>query len=317
MKVKLYFWGGLFLFLLSSCHSARQQKNFEEKDVLIDYPVGYISTYITTNLSDSVKLYLLSEEFVEHFMKIHTQYDGTHPSVATDFPDEWGVALVERLPEGRELYQVQSQNREWVFLVITSGYGTQRILDLLPVAVNLVNQQEDILETEIWTAEREVDGSFTVLKDYQWVKSVGKVTQKEYNANPQNYLRSKITTDRYFINGFSRFEKIIVDDTLNYSAVIFYYKEDKPEDWEEIVPLVQAFCEDYELLFAEVNNNFHDVQLFDYKLKFITDLDISPFTEFPAGVIFVKKGEPTKAVPFGNYERIRIELKRFFKIVEV
>jgi hypothetical protein len=249
-------------------------------------------------------------------MKMHTQYEGTHPTVATEFPKEWGVVMVERLPEGRELYQIQSKNREWVFLVITSGYGTQRILDLIPVAVNLAIQTEDVLETEIWTTERETDGAFIVSKKYEWVRSVKNVTQEEYDANPQDYLRAKIATDKYFINNFCRFEKVVAEDVPDYSAVIFYYQEEKSEDWSETLSMIRAFCEDYDILFVEANKDFNQVALYDYKLNFITELDIMPYMDLPVGIIFMKKDEAPKTVPFGSYERMRSEIRRYFKIVE-
>jgi hypothetical protein len=289
----------------------------EESTEPVVYPVGYITQTITTGLLDTAELYPLPDEFLESFLQVHTQYEGTHPTVATEFPDEWGVVLVERLPEGRELNQIQSQNREWIFLVITSGYGNLRILDVLPVAVNLAYQTNEILETEIWTTEREDDGKISVSKKYEWVRSVEKVTQKEYDANPQDYLRSKTTTDKYIINEFCRFERITTEDVPDYSAVVFYYKGEKPEDNDDDISKLQAFCEDYMILFAEVSHNFDQIELYDYKLNFITVLDITPYTEFQEGVIFMKKDEKPKTVPFGSYERMKIELKRYFKIVEV
>jgi hypothetical protein len=236
--------------------------------------------------------------------------------MATGFPEEWGVVLVERLPEGRELYEIQSQNREWIFLVITSGYGTQRILDLLPVAVNLANQTEDALETEIWATDREIDGTFVVTKKYEWKRSLEYATQQEYETNPQDYLRAQIVTDKYFINDYYRFEMIETEDVPDYSAVIFYYKDEKPEDEEDVVSMLQAFCEDNLILYAEVGEDFHQVDLYDYKLNYVLTLDISPIMEFQEGIIFMKKGETPKTVPFGSYERMRIELMRYFRIVE-
>jgi hypothetical protein len=261
-------------------------------------------------------LFLLPEEFLENFMKAHTQYDGTHPTVAVEFPAEWGLVLVERLPEGRELYQIQSQNREWVYLVITSGVGTLRILDALPVAVNLVNQTQEILETEIWVTEREANGTFTVTKKYEWIHSLQNVTQREYEANPLNYLRTKTVSDQYFINSSCRFEKIGIEDIPDYSAVIFYYNNKKPENCDENINTLQAFCEENTILFKEVYANFDKVTLYDYRYNFIIELDITPYKELQEGIIFMKKGENPKTVPLGNLERMKIELKRYFKIIE-
>ena len=314
--LSLFFETILLIFIFISCNTSQQKNTIEVFTEPVEYPVGYIAQHITTELSDAKELYPLQEEFLERFLQVHTQYGGTHPTVATDFPDSWGVALVERLPEGRELYQIQSANREWVFLVITSGFGTQRILDVLPVAVNLAHQTEEVLETEVWTTERQPDGTFSVSKKYEWVRSVKNVTQKEYEANPHNFLRSQTITDKYFINNFCRFERIETEDTPDFSVVIFYYKNEKPEEWEDVVPVLQAFCEDYEILFAEVHDNFSHLSLFDYKLNFVKELDINPYTDFSEGVIFMKKGATPKSVPFGSYERLKIEIKRYFRIVE-
>ncbi|MCL2435616.1 MAG: hypothetical protein FWD09_05710 [Lentimicrobiaceae bacterium] len=307
------------LFLFAACNFFQQPKPVVEDPLElepVEYHVGYIAQHITADLSDSQELYPLPDGFLENFMKMRAKYEGTRPTIAAEFPDEWGVVLIERLPGGYELYQIQSQNREWVYLVITSGYGTQRFLDMLPVAVNLASQTKDVLETEIWATERAADGTFTVTKKYEWMRSIGNVTQRDYEANPQNFLRTTTVNDQYFINGDHRFERIVIEEIPDYSVVIFYYKEEKPEDWDEIVPMLQSFCEDYELLFEEADDNFDQLPIYDYKLNFITELDITSYTDFVDGVIFIKKGQDLKTVPFGSYERLKIEIMRYFKIVE-
>jgi len=315
MKKILYI---LFISLfIASCTQTKQTQPIVEQVELVTYPVGYIAQSISTDLNDKSELYLLQDEFLENFLQVFAQYEGLKPIMATEFPNEWGVMLVERLPEGRELYQIQSLNREWIYLVITSGFGTQRILDLLPVAIDLANQKEDMLETEIWKTEREVDGIFSVTKSYEWKRSLEEVTQKEYEANPSDYFRTQTITDKYFINNFCRFERIVTQEIPDYSAVIFYYKEEKPEDLEDEISMLQAFCEDYSILFAEVNKNFSQFELYDYKLNYITELDITPFMELQEGIIFMKKDRPPKTVPFGSYERLRIEVIRYFRIVEI
>ena len=303
-------------FFFTFCTSSNRSLPIEEEAEPVEFPVGYIAQSLTTDMYDTTELYPLPEEFVESFLQKYTQYEGKHPVMNTEFPEEWGVVVVERLPEGRELYLIQSLNREWVFLVITSGYGTLRILDVLPVAANLAHQSKDILETEIWTTEREIDGTFAVTKKYEWKRSLENVTQQEFEENPRDYVRSQTFTDKYKINEFARFEITNTEDVPDYAAVIFYFKEQKPEDYEDIVPMMQAFCEDYSILFADVDKNFSQVELYDYKLNFITALDITPYMDLQEGVIFMKKGETPKIVPFGGYDRLKIEVKRYFRIVE-
>jgi len=305
----------LSVFLIS-CNFSNRSQPVEEESVPAEFPVGYIAQSLSTDLYDTTELFPMPEEFVESFLQKFTQYEGKHPVMTTEFPEEWGVAVVERLPEGRELYQIHSLNREWIFLVITSGYGTHRILDVLPVAANLAHQSKDILETEIWTTEREVDGTFAVTKKYEWKRSLENVTQKEFEENHKDYLRSQTFTDKYRINDFARFEITNTEDVPDYVAVIFYFKEKKPDDYEDIVSMMQAFCEDYSILFANVDKNFSQVELYDYKLNFITALDITPYMDLQEGVIFMKKGETPKTVPYGSYERLKIETKRYFRVVE-
>jgi len=316
MKNKLSLSIIITSILFISCNFQHSQPVIETKEP-VEYPVGYIAQSLSTDLYDTTELYPLNEEFLESFIKKHTQYEGSQPVLVVDFPKEWGVVLVERLSEGRELYQIQSQNREWVFLVITSGFGTQRILDLIPVAANLANQSNDILESEIWKTVREVDGFFTITKKYEWNRSLENVTQVEYESNPKDYFYSQTSIEKYFINDFYRFELIKTDDTPDYSAVIFYYNDEKPEDCEETIPLLQAFCEDNSILFTEVNSNFRHVELYDYKLNLVANLDITPFMDLQEGIIFMKEGENTKTVPFGSFDRMKIEMKRFYKIVGI
>ena len=316
MKVERHFFVCLIPFLFFSCNSSKTQKPVETVPDKVVYPVGYIAEQIHADLNDGTELYRIQEPFLESFLQKYDQYEGTHPTISTDFPDTWGVVLVERLPEGRELYQIQSFSREWIFLVITSGFGTQRILDILPVALDLAIQTPDILETEIWTTERETDGTFSVTKKYEWKRSLENVTQATYEANPENYFRKKTITDQYFINSSCRFERMVSEELTEYSAIVFYYTEEKPEDWDEIIPQLEAMCEDYSILNVIAYIDFDKVELYDYKLNYITDLDITPYMEFSQGVIFMKKGETPKTVPFGSYERIRSEVVRHFKLVE-
>jgi len=316
MKLERYFFVLLIPFLFFSCNSSKTQKPVETVPDKVEYPVGYIADYIHADLNDETELYPIQELFLESFLQKYDQYEGAHPTIITDFPETWGVVLVERLSEGRELYQIQSLSREWIFLVITSGFGTQRILDILPVALDLAIQTPDILETEIWTTERETDGTFSVTKKYEWKRSLENVTQATYEANPENYFRKKTITDQYFINSSCRFERMVSEELTEYSAIVFYYTEEKPEDWDEIIPQLEAMCEDYSILNVIAYIDFDKVELYDYKLNYITDLDITPYMEFSQGVIFMKKGETPKTVPFGSYERIRSEVVRHFKLVE-
>ena len=146
------------LLLLAGCRN-KSNKEENKDDNFVDYPVVILPDTLHTSVSDQNTLYPLSEDFLDRFFEKAQTYIGSHVQAKAEFPTEWGVRCKERLPEGRELWLLQSQSREWMYLVITSGFGTQRILDLMPVAVNVAIQKQDVLETELWNAYRQADGN--------------------------------------------------------------------------------------------------------------------------------------------------------------
>lgn len=322
MKKQLISWlylVPLFLFFLLfviSCKPKNEPAVPEGTD-LVEYPVSVIPEFIETTLTDSGILYPVSEDFLKDFLNVAQQYQGQKLTIKAPLPTEWGVLLIERLPEGREIYLLQSKSREFIYLVITSGLGTQRILDVLPVAVNLAIQNQDILETEVWKTSRNEDGSFSVEKMYNWVRSVGQTTKEEYTKDPDSFSKTTQFTEMYAINNMSRFDFIQTDIIPDYSAVIFYYQpNNKPATWDDFVPMLQSFCEDNQIIFEEVYQDFDKVMIRDYKLNDVTEVDINPFINAAgSGLILLKKDLEPKSINFSSIDRMKIEIKRYFKII--
>lgn len=285
----------------------------EEK---VDYPVKPVPNLIATSIDDTEPLYPISNEFIEEFVEKAQEYEGMHVKTDIKFPEEWGILSVEHLPEGRELWHLQSKCREWMYLVITSGMGTQRILDLLPVAVNLSVQRDDILQTELWSARREPDGAFLVEKNYEWLRSIENVSRQDLDTNLSAYQNDSRVIDKYFINEMSRFEFIPKVDSIDYQAVVFYYnQETKPEEWDEIIPIIQSYCEEKNIFFDEICSGYNNVKIRDFRMNDITELDITPYmgvTE--AGMVMFKSGKEPKDVNFGSHERMKIEIRRYYDI---
>lgn len=306
----------LVLLIQFSCKPKNEPK-VEGKSDIVDYPVSVIPNFIETNLTDVTPLYPISDDFLRDFLNVAHNYQGQKLTLKAPFPAEWGVLFVERLPEGREIYVLQSKNREWIYLVITSGLGTQRILDVLPVSVNLAYQNQDILETEVWKTTRNEDGSFSVDKVYNWVRSVGQTTKEEYTKDPESFTKTTQFMEMYAINEMSRFDFIQTDIIPDYSAVIFYYQPNlKPANWDEFVPILQSFCEDNEIIFEEISQDFDKVMIRDFKLNDVTTVDINSYMgNSGSGLVLLKKDLEPKGVNFGSIERMKIEIKRYFKII--
>lgn len=311
----------LFCLCTALVFNACRPKNQEEENYNNNDPITYttsiIADTILADIRDKSDLIPISEEFLEDFLEKINEYEGKHITIASKVPVEWGISCVERLPEGRELWLLRSVDREWAYLVITSGFGTQRILDQIPVALNLALQDKDVLETEIWESYRESDGSFVVHKNYEWIKNLDtNATQSDLSE----YQRKSYFVDRYSINDLCRFECTEVNDSVpEYSAVVFFYNDNvKPEEWDETVEMLQAFCEDRSVFYEEVKTGFADVAIHDFTLNEVLRVDMQPYIQgLPAGMVMFKKGETPKAVRFGSFERMQIEIRRYFKMLSL
>lgn len=306
----------LFSLMLTSCHFKHSEVKLDDETET--YPVTVIADTIRTVLTDGTTLYPVSDDFLHAFLAKAQDYQGHKVTAKVKLPEEWGVRCVERLPGGLEMWLVQSKSREWMYLVVTSGYGTQRILDLIPIAVNLAVQTKDRLETEKWTTVRQSDGAFVVTKDYEWINSMSKATKQAYKANPEKFHRQTSYTDKYYVNEMGRFDYSSVNDsTPDYNAVVFFYnKNSKPDRWDATIPQLQAFCEENNIYFEEVYQGFENVMIHDFTLNEITTVNIDTLIGYtPSGMVMLKKGEPAKTISFGGYDYMQIALKRFFKII--
>lgn len=303
-------------FLLTNCHSGRNGQNNNGNESVI-YPMEVIRDTLAANVHDQKTLYPLQEDVLENFLEKASDFQGKKWTVKVDFPDKWGVECVERLPEGRELWLLQSENREWMYLVTTSGFGTQRILDVLPVAVSIANQQNENLETEVWQTLRLPDGQFRTTKEYEWIHSVSKATKQDFIRDPEKYHRKSKTVEQFLINDQGRFEMTEIVDTLpDYNAVIFFFNpHEKPEMWDETVPMLQSFCEENGILFEEVSGNYNRVTIRDFELTFALETDITPYIDGTTnGMVMMRKDETPKTINFGSFEYMQMELRRYFKL---
>lgn len=303
-------------FLLFSCKNRSKESVVEEVVSEVEYPVAIISDEIIADLTDEAQLYPVSEDFLKSFMVLCDHYDGMPMNISADFPTEWGVRCIERLPDEKELWLLQSTNREIIYLAITSGAGTRRLLDVLPVAVNVSVQKNDILESEEWRTTREPDGTFAVHKFYSWNRSLGDASKADIIANPEGYSREVEVTDTYAINEMGRFEYYEQEEEQDYSVVFFFYeKDEKPEEWDAVMELVQSYCEENGIYFDEVYENYNSVYVRDLENNDIIPMSIEPYVEqYSAGMVMMRNGFEPRTVSFGSEEKLKVEIKRYFKI---
>lgn len=307
-----------FSLMGAACVSKKSKPAPEPIPEAKPYPVAIIQDTLRVSLTDGTTLYPLSDDFISSFLRKASSYQGHVLTADAVLPEAWGVRCVERLPGGKELWLLQSQSREWMYLVITSGFGTQRILDLIPVAVDVAIQKPGCLETEQWWAVREPDGAFAVTKEYEWLRSLTNVSRQDYEANPQKYNRTSSCVDKYYINDMGRFDYFaVVEDTLpDYSAVVFFYDAaQKPPAWDDCIPRMQAFCEENNIFFEEVYQDYSQVIIHDFMLEEVLSIDIIPLIEdTECGMLMLKRGEEPKVVSFGSFDYMQMALRRYFKL---
>jgi hypothetical protein len=306
----------LFVLIFCTCKPKPNDTGTQESDMM-DYPMYPIPNIISINLDSLEILYPLSEDFIKNFKELAVEYEGMRVLSTVQFPEEWGIICSEQLPGGRELWQIQSQDRLWKYLVITSGWGTQRVLDILPVAIDLSRQDSDIIETEIWKTERQSDGSFWVHKKYDWLKSIAHISRRDLDSNRANYQQSKELTDKYIINDMSRFEYLRPVDTIEYEAIVFYFDpETKPEEWDDCMLVLQSYCEENNIFFEEAGGNYSQIRIMDFMLNNIAVLNITKYMgPTGAGMVMFKTGKEPKDIRFGNPETMKIEIRRYFELL--
>jgi len=298
---------GIVLLSFQACQlSPSTVPSIVEEEV---YPQIVISD--SFSLDTTFSLYKLSPDFIEHFIDNANNYEGTQIIMRVPFPEQWGLIGVESMPQGREVWLVQSQNREWTYLVITSGSGTQRILDAVPIGLDLAEEDQNSIEREVWTWHRDEEGAFVVDKVYEWKKSIVDATVE----NAADYIKTSYAQDKYVVGEMGRFECYPqhTNDSLQYQVVVFYRGASLPSEWEDKTEYIEAFCEDYGVYYANVSQDYHQVLIQDYKSNDVVTLDISPYIcADSVGMILFENGKAPQHIPFRSIAYLEMEIKKYF-----
>lgn len=304
-----------FLWLVSviclfSCRN-KSENQFVKENSSEEYPIIIISDSLSGN--QTVALYTLKPDFIQRFLSVAEEYQGTQLIMRTPFPSEWGLVGIERLPQGRELWLIQSRDREWTYLAITSGSGTQRILDVVPIGIDLAKDEGKTLEREVWNWQRNEEGAFIVEKNYEWKKSIADAKQ----INASDYVKKSFAIDKYIVGEMGRFECFpqTENDTLPYKVAVFYRSPNaEVEEWEDKTEMMEAFCEDMNIWYAKVQDHYEAVSVQDYTMNDIVTLDIRPqMNADSVGMILYQNGKDPKSVGLRSVEYLQMEIKKYFK----
>ena len=68
-------------------------------------------------------------------------------------------------------------------------------------------------------------------------------------------------------------------------------------------------------MFEEVSGNFDRVTIRNFDLSFSLETDITPYIDpVSSGMVMMRKDETPKAIHFGSFEYMKMEIRRYFKI---
>jgi hypothetical protein len=271
-----------------------------------------IST-IPTDFSDleaSAKTYPLPDGFFNEFIKYANQYEGTQITIPAQLPQEWSLLYREPLPASQELWLVQSNDKDWIYLLVTAG---QHVRDAVPVAVDLASTGA-IIESEVWTWHRDEDESFIVTKHYEKRPDARDTTQQQRNT---------IAVDRYVVSESGQFQCIPqqqCEGTLYQAVIFFNMSSEKPDTWYDVESVIVPYCEENNYFFVMVSPStadFHNVAIQDYQGNLVDSVDISQWIENEeCGIILIQNGvEPRVESYSDNGKFLQMKIRNYFNSI--
>lgn len=307
MKTTPFFKLFLVLTLLTAFTSCRKKIEVQQP---VTQKVEFPRIMITDSLlSTQMPLYELSEDFINSFLQKADNFDGTKVVMNIQKPKEWGLVGWEQLPGNNELWLIQSKDREWTYLAITSGAATQRIKDVVPIGLDIATGGNDYNEREVWGCRRDDDGGFIVDKFYELKCDVRDSLQQDKTSH---------ALEKYIIGSMGMFECIpqTLTDSLQCNVVIAYkWPEQEVENWEDVLMEIEPFCEENNIYFASATQGFTAVKVTDYEMNPIATLDLLPLMQSnEAGLILLNNNTSPQHLNFAKADYLKMKISKCFKI---
>ncbi len=293
------------MLLLVSCKDKSIQQQ-EAKKKSAECPIGTIPNDYS-EIDPSAKTYPLPKDFYNDFIKYARQYEGTPLTISAQLPEEWNLLYRETVPVNKELWLIQSVDKDWTYLLVTEG---QHVRDALPIAVDLATPG-DVIETEVWTWSRDEDGAFFVSKHYEIRPNAKDTTQHQ---------RTLDAVDRYVVSETGQFKctpQLQSEGTPYKAVILFNLASEKPDKWFDVINEIAPYCEDnnyYFVLVASASEDLHQIEIQDYQSNFITTVDISQWVnDMEQGVVILQNGFEPRVENFSATEGyLEMKIRNYF-----
>ena len=296
------------ILLLPSCKDKSLQPVAPSK-ADAECPVSTIPTDFS-DLAPDAKTYPLPDGFFNEFFKYAFQYEGTKVTIPAQLPKEWVLLCREPLPASQELWLVQSEDKDWTYLLVTAG---QHVRDAVPVALDLASTGA-LIESEVWSWHRDEDGAFLVSKLYEKRPDARDTTQRQRRIE---------ALDRYVVSETGQFKctpQSLAEGTPYQAVILFNRAAERPDTWYNMINALAPYCEENNLYFvtvASASEDLHHVVIEDYQLNYITTVDISQLVEnTEQGIILMQNGMEPRVENYSDNERfLQMKIRNYFNSI--
>lgn len=294
------------LFLSAACKRTDSRDDSVQQNSVC--PMGNIPTE-TSLIDEDTKTYPLPVDFMTEFLKHARQYEGTQVHLNATLPDQWHLLYREPLPASQELWLVRSEDKDWMYLLITAG---DHIRDAVPVGVDIASTGT-IIESERWTWKRDESGAFIVNKHYEKRPDFRDTTQRQCEID---------AVDRYLVGTSGLFEctQMNISEGPAYQLVILYNTSATlPVSWEDVVNELEPYCEENGIFFVTLtspSDDFRHVEVQDYEMNYITTVDISSLVQMDdQGLVFLQNGQEQQTLNYSDNARfLQMKIRNYFQI---
>lgn len=307
-SVSILFMMVFSILLLSSCKDRSMQPAGPSK-ADAECPVSTIPTDFA-DLDPSAKTYDLPDGFFNEFFKYAFQYEGTKVTIPAQLPKEWKLLYREPLPASQELWLVQSEDKDWTYLLVTAG---QHVRDAVPVALDLASTGA-LIESEVWSWHRDEDGAFLVSKLYEKRPDARDTTQRQRRIE---------ALDRYVVSESGQFKctpQSLVEGNPYQVVILFNKASERPDTWFDVMNAIAPYCEENNFYFvtvASANEDLHHVVVEDYQLNYVTTVDIAQLVgNTEQGLILMQNGVEPRVENYSDNERyLQMKIRNYFNSI--
>ncbi|MDR1793380.1 MAG: hypothetical protein LBR36_08085 [Bacteroidales bacterium] len=243
----------------------------------------------------------LGTDLLNQLLPMLKHYDGIPPHLAFSLPQLWTAEC--KLPTFSPDFDIwvvsDISEQPLMKVLITINHDPQPIIiQAVPIALNLGNEKQNTIESEVWTATIDETYNVLVTKKYEKIYSLTDSTKHLNNI-------STTKEDMYTIESLGTLSYTPqMEYDIDYEAIIQFADtavigKITEDNWELNALKIQNTAQEYDIIFMTVYRQFDKISIRNHYGEEIDIVDITPFIErHTTGYIALKKGETPLYIPY-------------------